>query len=85
MQETGLSGEFFRQVMAFTYNIMKYFRDDENQEDTNDEFIEDYILIFNSTKIAFGPFFIGLTLALVSFLLEIIYYFVCSVCCLLLC
>ena len=73
MEETGLLDEFSKQVMIFTYNTMKYFRDEEKQENTNDELEEDYILTFNASKIALGPFIIGLTLALVLFLLEIIY------------
>ena len=74
MEETGLYSEFTKQVMAFSYNTLKYFRDEENQENTNDQLEEDDILTLNASKIALGPFIVGLTLALVSFVLEIIHY-----------
>ena len=72
MEETGLYCEFVKQVLAFSYNTLKYFRDEEDDENINDELKEDYILTLNASKIALGPFIVGLTLALVSFLLEII-------------
>jgi len=66
------TNEFDKQMTIFTYDCMKYLRDEEDEENTNDELKEDYILTLNASKIALGPFIIGFTLALISFLLEII-------------
>ena len=71
MEETGLFNEFDKQVMSFTYNLVKYFCDVENPENTNDQLKEEYILTFNASKIALGPFIVGSTIALISFVLEL--------------
>ncbi len=77
MKETGLYDKFIEQVLIFSYETMKIFMTDEESENMSVT-EDDNIWTSKATKIAFGPLFTGLLIAIGVYIMEIFHLIILS-------